>query len=130
LRHLIVAPFGLKSSGKGSSAPGGIIGLFPVLSQTSERLVAGFDDCHLNFRVLVDVAPAEVDQEVTSMTLAWTHNWLGRPSHLDPAVSPCHCALFAPSARRATPAECPHDNIRLSPSIYSPYACLVRRNGD
>jgi hypothetical protein len=78
LRNLMVAPFGLKTSGEGSPAPGGIIGLFPVVSETPERLVAGFNDSRLDFRVVVDVAATGDGQEVTSTTLVLTHNWLGR----------------------------------------------------
>ena len=78
LRNTIVAPFGLKKSGAGEFAPGGMIGIFPVLSETPERLVAGFNDHHLDFRVVVDVAPAEAGQQVTATTLVLTHNLLGR----------------------------------------------------
>lgn len=78
LRHLIVAPFGLKTSGAGEPASGGMIGLFPVLSETPERLVAGFDDSHLDFRVVVDVAAAGTRQQITATTLVLTHNLLGR----------------------------------------------------
>ena len=78
LRNLIVAPLGLKTSGDGEPSSGGVIGLFPVLSETPERLVAGFNDSHLDFRVVVDVASAESGQQVTTTTLVLTHNWLGR----------------------------------------------------
>ena len=78
LRNTMVAPFGLKKSGAGEPAPGGMIGIFPVLSETPERLVAGFNDHHLDFRVVVDVAPAEAGQQVTTTTLVLTHNLLGR----------------------------------------------------
>jgi hypothetical protein len=78
LRNLIVAPLGLKTSGDGEPASGGVIGLFPVLSETPERLVAGFNDSHLDFRVVVDVASAGSSQQVTTTTLVLTHNWLGR----------------------------------------------------
>jgi hypothetical protein len=78
LRNLIVAPFGLKTSGEGEPASGGMIGIFPVVSETPERLVAGFNDHHLDFRVVVDVAPIADGQEVTTTTLVKTHNWLGR----------------------------------------------------
>ena len=78
LRNTIVAPFGLKKSGAGEPAPGGMIGIFPVLSETPKRLVAGFNDHHLDFRVVVDVAPAEAGQQVTTTTLVQTHNQLGR----------------------------------------------------
>ena len=56
LRNIIVAPFGLKTSGEDRRAPRDIIGIFPVVSETPERLVAGFNDKHLDFRVVVDVA--------------------------------------------------------------------------
>jgi hypothetical protein len=46
LRNLIVAPFGLKKSGQGEPAPGGMIGIFPVVSETPDRLIAGFNDKH------------------------------------------------------------------------------------
>jgi hypothetical protein len=78
LRHALVAPFGLKTSGDGDKTAGGLIGIFPVLSETPERLVAGFDDHHLDFRVVVDVATSGQGQQVTATTLVRTHNLLGR----------------------------------------------------
>lgn len=78
LRNILVTPFGLKTSGEGAPAPHGVIGLFPVLSETPERLVAGFDDSHLDFRIVVDVAGDEKGRQVTSTTLVRTHNLLGR----------------------------------------------------
>lgn len=78
MRNIIVAPFGLKTSGKSERAPRDIIGIFPVVSETTERLVAGFDDKHLDFRVVVDVATTGTRQSVTATTLVLTHNWLGR----------------------------------------------------
>lgn len=78
LRNLIVAPFGLKTSAPNDTGTADIIGLFPVLSQTADRLVAGFDDKHLDFRVVVDVAAAGRGQRVTATTLVKTHNRLGR----------------------------------------------------
>jgi hypothetical protein len=78
LRNLLVSPFELKTSGEGASAPGGLIGLFPVVSETPERLVAGFNDYHLDFRIVVDVENAAEGRQVTSTTLVRTHNFLGR----------------------------------------------------
>ncbi|TFV40290.1 DUF2867 domain-containing protein [Bradyrhizobium frederickii] len=78
LRNLLVRPFGLKTSGQGAPAPGGMIGLFPVLSETPEQLVAGFDDSHLDFRIVVDVSGDAASRQVTSTTLVRTHNLLGR----------------------------------------------------
>jgi hypothetical protein len=78
LRNILVTPFGLKTSGEGAPAPGGMIGLFPVVSESAERLVAGFNDTHLDFRIVVDVATCASGRQVTSTTLVRTHNFLGR----------------------------------------------------
>jgi hypothetical protein len=78
LRNILVTPFGLKTSGEGTPAPGGLIGLFPVLSETPEQLVAGFNDYHLDFRIVVDVAGEAVLRHVTLTTLVRTNNRLGR----------------------------------------------------
>ena len=87
LRNGIVAPFGLKTSAE-REAKAGMVGMFPILSETPERLVAGFDDHHLDFRVVVDVAPAGLGREVTATTLVLTHNWFGR-AYLT-AIMPFH----------------------------------------
>ena len=79
LRDCLVTPFGLKRSEDPSvKANTNRIGIFPVLSETPARLTAGFDDHHLNFRVVVDVATAGAGQEITATTLVLTHNRLGR----------------------------------------------------
>ena len=78
LRNILVTPFGLKTSGEGAPAPGGLIGLFPVVSETPERLIAGFNDYHLDFRIVVDVTGEAGGRQVTTTTLVRTHNLLGR----------------------------------------------------
>jgi hypothetical protein len=78
LRNFLVTPFGLKTAAPNTTRRSDIIGLFPVVSQTPDRLVAGFDDKHLDFRVVVDVAAAGAGQRVTATTLVLTHNLLGR----------------------------------------------------
>jgi Protein of unknown function (DUF2867) len=79
LRNLLVTPFGLKTSGASETAPREMIGIFPVLSATPDRLVAGFNDKHLDFRIVVDVAASgATTQNVTATTIVLTHNWLGR----------------------------------------------------
>lgn len=78
LRNILVTPFGLKTSGEGEPAPGGSIGLFPVVSETPERLVAGFNDHHLDFRLVVEVGGDATGRQVTSTTLVRTNNLLGR----------------------------------------------------
>ncbi|HZR74329.1 DUF2867 domain-containing protein [Bradyrhizobium sp.] len=88
LRNRIVAPFGLKTSGEREATSRGMIGLFPVLSETPQRLVAGFNDHHLDFRVIVDVVPSGGAKDVTATTLVLTHNWFGR-AYLT-AIMPFH----------------------------------------
>ncbi len=77
LRNYLVAPFGLKTPSPIRQASARTIGIFPVLSETPGRLVAGFDDSHLDFRVVVDVATSRDGQRVTATTLVLAHNWLG-----------------------------------------------------
>jgi Protein of unknown function (DUF2867) len=77
LRDTMVTPFGLKTSPPKGTYPDSI-GIFPVLRQSPGRLVAGFDDRHLDFRVVVDVAASGPGQQVTATTLVLTHNRLGR----------------------------------------------------
>jgi Protein of unknown function (DUF2867) len=77
LRDTLVTPFGLKTSPP-AGTHADAIGIFPVLSDTPDRLVAGFNDSHLDFRVVVDVASSSDGQRVTATTLVLTHNLLGR----------------------------------------------------
>jgi len=78
LRNILVTPFGLKTSGASVTTPRPMIGIFPIVSERPERLVAGFNDKHLDFRLVVDVATSGAAQNVTATTLVLTHNWLGR----------------------------------------------------
>jgi hypothetical protein len=102
LRNMIVAPFGLKTSGADDVTAGGMIGLFPVLSETPERLVAGFDDHHLDFRIVVDVAAVSGGREVTATTLVLTHNFLGR-AYLT-AILPFHRLIAKTMLQQVCPA--------------------------
>lgn len=105
LRNTLVRPFGLKTSGLGEPATGGMIGLFPVISETPERLIAGFNDRHLDFRVVVDVAPSRPGHQVTATTLVKTHNLLGR-AYLA-VVLPFHRLIVRSLLRHAFPASNP-----------------------
>jgi hypothetical protein len=78
LRNFLVAPLGLKTSGAGLVPPRDMIGIFPVVRETPDRLIAGFNDRHLDFRVVVDVTAPGGVRQVTLTTLVKTHNWLGR----------------------------------------------------
>ncbi len=77
LRDCLVTPFGLKTA-PAAATHADAIERGPVLSDTPNRLVAGFDDSHLDFRVVVDVAGSGDGQRVTATTLVLTHNRLGR----------------------------------------------------
>jgi hypothetical protein len=98
LRNILVQPFGLKTSGASGTAPREMIGIFPIVSETPDRLVAGFNDSHLDFRVVVDVATAGDRQQVTATTLVLTHNWLGR-SYLA-LILPFHRLIVRAMLRR------------------------------
>ncbi len=55
------------------------VGIFPVISSSAERVVLGFDDLHLDFRIVVDVtALDETARRVTATTLVHRNNLLGR----------------------------------------------------
>ena len=78
LRDTIVAPFGLTTSKSARHAEVDKVGMFPVVSETPERIVSGFDDRHLDFRALVDVAAVPGGTRITATTVVLTHNRLGR----------------------------------------------------
>ena len=94
LRNLLVAPLGLKTAGAGPTTPRDMIGIFPVVSETPDRLVAGFNDHHLDFRVVVEVTPPGGVRQVTATTLVKTHNRLGR----------AYLAIILPFHRLIVPA--------------------------
>ena len=93
LRNMIVTPLGLKTSGANEPARA-MIGMFPVLSETPDRVIAGFNDKHLDFRVVVDIATFPDTQQVTATTLVLTHNLLGR----------AYLAIIVPFHRLIVPA--------------------------
>jgi hypothetical protein len=78
VRNFIVSPFGLKTSAKAAGSKRDVVGFFPVISQSPDRIVTGFDDKHLDFRVIVDIAPVADTRRVRATTLVRTHNALGR----------------------------------------------------
>jgi hypothetical protein len=78
LRNRLVAPFGLKTAAPTGNGAPDHVGIFPVISEMPDRLVAGLDDAHLDFRLVVDVAGTGSERRVTATTLVLTHNLLGR----------------------------------------------------
>ena len=79
IRNILVMPFGLKSGADANLPESRRVGIFPVVSSSSERVVLGFDDTHLNFRLVVDVkALNETTRRVTATTLVHRNNIFGR----------------------------------------------------
>ena len=96
LRQILVAPFGLK----GRPGSGDRIGIFPVVSESRQQLVAGFNDRHLDFRIVVDLEEqaGKSEQAVTLTTVIKRHNLLGRVYLV--AVMPFHRAIISTALRR------------------------------
>jgi hypothetical protein len=78
LRNVVAAPFGLKTPVRNKVAANNTIGAFPVVSESPNRVIAGFNDKHLDFRLVVDVVADAGNRRVIATTLVLTHNLLGR----------------------------------------------------
>lgn len=79
MRNLVMKQFRLKTGLGKTALTGANIGWFPVVSRSSSEVVLGFDDRHLDFRVLVGVSELGAGrQEITASTVVRTHNLLGR----------------------------------------------------
>lgn len=79
LRNIVVRPFGLKGDPEALAAHGPRIGMFPVISSSPTEVVLGFDDRHLDFRIVVETEPFGGTQtSVRLMTVIRRHNRLGR----------------------------------------------------
>lgn len=78
IRNLIVSPFGLKTGkGEGPNRIGRFI--FPVVSSAPRQVVLGFNDAHLDFRVVIDVEAQDTTKlAATATTYVRTHNLGGR----------------------------------------------------
>lgn len=97
LREILVAPFGLKQASDVTEEMD-VIGIFPVYSQSPTRLVAGIDDKHLDFRIVVDLDDVLDGQAVTLTTVIKRHNFLGW-TYLQ-AVLPFHRLIIKGALRR------------------------------
>lgn len=76
VRNFIVSPFGLQTSAPRPNGKRDVVGFFPVISQSPDRIVTGFDDKHLDFRVVVDIAPVADTRRVreqpwSGRTISW-----------------------------------------------------------
>jgi Protein of unknown function (DUF2867) len=89
LRNLLVRPLGLKPAPDSTLGPDAAIGFFPVVSRSPDRVVLGLDDRHLDFRIVIDVTPADAALgAVTATTFVKSHGALG--SAYLKAVLPFH----------------------------------------
>jgi hypothetical protein len=79
LRNLMVKPFGLKGDPDKASQGGTRVGIFPIIHNSPEQCILGFDDRHLDFRIVVETQSLPDSQTaVRMMTLVKRHNMLGR----------------------------------------------------
>jgi hypothetical protein len=80
LRGAIAVPFGLKhGQALRQSDRANRVGAFPVISRAPDRVLLGFDDKHLDFRIVVDLSAIDPRRRrITVTTLVRTHNLLGR----------------------------------------------------
>jgi hypothetical protein len=79
LRNLIVKPFGLTPGRERVRHASPHIGFFPVISQSTDHVLLGLDDRHLNFRVSIEVKECGAGwQEISVSTAIKTYNLLGR----------------------------------------------------
>jgi len=79
LRNLMVRPFGLQGNPEATAAGVPRVGMFPVIRNDPNEIVLGFDDRHLDFRIVVQTVTLENQQtSVRMMTLVERHNSLGR----------------------------------------------------
>jgi len=71
-------PFGLMGPKDAEKLPVEKIGFFPIVSESQDRVIAGFDDKHLDFRIIVEIEPRDKSQLVRLTTVIRRHNWVGR----------------------------------------------------
>ena len=99
IRNLAVLPFGLKGDPDAAADDRERIGMFPVVSRQPSQVVLGFDDRHLDFRIVVE--SDRLTDERTSvrvMTLVKRHNRLGR--FYLAAIMPFHKLIVASTMTR------------------------------
>lgn len=94
LRNTIVGVFGLKGAGTLTGATGG----FPVVSESPGQIVLGFDDRHLDFRIVLDVSAVDGGQQASVTTLVDRHNLAGRLYIL--VVTPFHRLIVRTMLRK------------------------------
>ncbi len=100
LRQIIVFPFGLIGASEAKTFKRDMVGIFPVVSETTDQLVAGFDDKHLDFRIVVDLWDVDGNQNIRLSTIIMRHNLLGK-AYLQ-MVLPFHRWIIKSALRKLT----------------------------
>ena len=97
IRALVTAPFGLSNDGPPASDK---VGIFPVETENSHELIAGFNDKHLDFRVSV------ISQEGKVFLATWVHpNNIGGQIYLK-VILPFHILISRNALARVRSAGC------------------------
>ena len=99
LRNAVVSPLGLKTGADHNLPKQQRFGIFPILSSSPQRVVLGFDDRHLDFRIVIDVvARGDSLRRAIATTLVRRHNVFGR-AYLA-AVLPFHKVIVPATLSR------------------------------
>ena len=102
LRDTMVAGFGLKTAQQLREAPtesAGRVYIFRVYDTTTDEMILGEDDKHLDFRLSVLLRPDGADTEIVATTAVHCHNLLGR-SYLA-LIAPFHRLVVRSILQRA-----------------------------
>ena len=101
LRNRIVAVVGLKGAGPGAELdPARSIGGFPVVSETPSKVVLGFDDWHLDFRIVVETRAEPQGTDVSISTLVKRKHWFGKLYIF--LITPFHILIVRQSLKMLT----------------------------
>ncbi|ORY25568.1 hypothetical protein BCR39DRAFT_544068 [Naematelia encephala] len=80
LRDILVTPFGIRTTsslGK-AGAKEDRVEFFPVIKESSDEIILGVDDRHLDFRLSVYRKVTPDRTAIYMTTVVHCHNWLGR----------------------------------------------------
>ena len=103
IRNVIVGLFGLKSAELELTGQDRIGG-FPVLAQDEQHVLLGFNDKHLDFRIIVAVEPEGAGHQHLSLTtLVRRHNLFGRIYIL--VITPFHRLIVKTFLKRFAAAN-------------------------
>lgn len=103
LRDFFAKKIGLKTRDTFTSSPNkqlDLIGFFPVCEETNERIILGFNDWHLDFRLIVEQVKLQDNKaKIRATTLVKRNNIFGK-AYLS-LISPFH-KLIVPRVLKRT----------------------------